>query len=62
MQSIGDMLAHELIEGLESHEIPLRVLDLVTPIAQRKQSLTRGKGTGERLINHIFNRADDANG
>jgi hypothetical protein len=56
------MLAHELLEGLESHEIPLRVLDLVTPIAQRKQSLTRGKGTGERLINHIFNRADDANG
>jgi len=44
------MLAHELLEGLEFHEVPLRILDLATPIAQHQQSLTQGKRTVERLI------------
>jgi hypothetical protein len=56
------MLAHELLEGLEFHEVPLLIFDLVTPIAQHQQSHTRGKGTGERLINRVFHRADGANG
>jgi hypothetical protein len=53
------MLAHELLEGLEFHEVPLRILDLATPIAQHQQSLTQGKRTVERLIHLVFHRADD---